>query len=103
MNTDLENVLKRLLDQGFTLQLDKTKCLKLSIQNCSQQDVEQLEQQLHALQDYEESKPNNYSRYFDAITGSALYKPGNPQLAIVQVAKNYQLDVNALKEAFKNR
>lgn len=43
----------------------------------------------------------DYSAYFSAVVGSALYKPANPHLAISQVAKSYQLDVQSLAKAFK--
>lgn len=45
----------------------------------------------------------DYSVYFAAVTGSALYKPGNPTIALLQVAKSYQIDIDELTAAFKQQ
>lgn len=45
----------------------------------------------------------DYSVYFSAIAGSTLYKPNNPRIAVMQVAKNYNVDMNALLKAFKEQ
>ena len=51
----------------------------------------------------EKAAGKDYSQYFDAIMQSALYKPGNPHLAVMQGAKQYHLSVSDLKFAFINR
>lgn len=43
----------------------------------------------------------DYSIYFQAVINSPTYKPQNPALALMQVAKAYNLDVSAFKKSFK--
>ena len=74
--------------------------LQLLIDDCDLHDLEALSQFIVSLANAE-STESDLSQYFSAITDSSMYKPANPQLAIMQVAKAYNLDAQQLKASFK--
>jgi hypothetical protein len=86
--------------------------LKLTIENCDKQallfvrelikDAETLLQHEHSLEKQQQDA-DEYQQYFSEIERLPIYKPANPTLAILQVAKKYQLDSSALNKAFKHR
>lgn len=92
--------IQQILNKPHSLSLDGSK-LELSFEQCSKADLETLQQWLQEQQQGEPER--DYTAYFEAITGSKMYKPANPNLAIYAVAKAYQLEPNALKKAFKQR
>ena len=75
--------------------------VQLLINGCTAKNIESLAALLKQCGEVTPAK--DFSAYFSAITGSTLYKPGNPRMAVMQVAKRYQLDMNELLAAFKEQ
>ncbi len=104
MNQDQLDQLLKLLSGPSELVLEsngQTDSLVLKLPDCSQDDLELFQAVIEQAKLGEQPDAFDYTAYFDAITGSPLYKPGNPVLAILQVAKTYNLDAGVLKQSFK--
>lgn len=93
--------IEKILNKPHALKLEgDTLCL--SFEQCDESDLAALASWLEQQQQQAEPE-RDYSPYFEAIIGSKMYKPANPNLAIYAVAKAYQLDAKALTKAFKQR
>ena len=112
------SILQDLQEKNCHLHFDQAaNVAEIKIESCTQAQFDALQQLLIELMQaapeanpldkqanrHNQSTDKDYRQYFDAIMQSALYKPGNPQLAIIQVAKKYHLSVSDLKYAFIHR
>ena len=99
------------IDQLFTLLSKPSKLdylqdeseneLVLTISGCSQSDLEFMQQLIEQAR--AGATTVDYGAYFQAVLSHPMYKPANPGLAILHVAKTYHLDVHELTEVFKAR
>ena len=71
--------------------------LILNIDDCSSEEFQSFKEFIMQIT---EQDSVDYSRYFDAVKALPTYKPANPQLALLHVAKKYKLDIDAFKKAF---
>ena len=90
----------QLLTQGSVNQHQEHPCVTIQLEHCSSETLNALETILNTICSLPIRPDKDYSRYFQSIMNSPMYKPANPMLAIQHTAKTYQLDVEALKQSF---
>ncbi|CAA0112833.1 Uncharacterised protein [BD1-7 clade bacterium] len=88
--------------QSIDTQLQPSASGQVTLQfaNISEDQLDRVKALLEELAD-ESVEGMDYSPYFSAVEGSALYKPANPMLAIRQVSKTYDLDPERLGRQYR--
>jgi hypothetical protein len=94
-NTSLLNTEKNVVPQLLLNDFDDADILELQelLKNCALSSDEPTPESQASI---------DYSQYFSAVMGSTLFRPANPKLALMQTAKAYHLDEQALTQAFNH-